>query len=142
MRARLIPTDGGAPFDLDKDLTLVGRGDDCDLRIDHKSVSKHHCVLVKTDGLVLLRDLGSTNGTRVNGHRVRRGTLLPNDDLSVANFRFALKFGDGPIAADGSAAGVDAAEDNSDTELEKPRPAPAEPVQRNALPDDDRKVKG
>ena len=116
MRARLIPTDGGAPVELAKDLTLVGRGDDCDLRIDHKSVSKHHCVLVKTDGLVLLRDLGSTTGTRVIGQRVRRGTLLPNDDLSVANFRFTLKFGDGPI----SVAGGDH----------------VEPVQRNALPDE------
>ncbi len=112
MRARLIPTDGSAPVELVKDLTLIGRGDDCDLRIDHKSVSKRHCVLVKTDGLVLLRDLGSTNGTRVNGQRVRRGSLLPNDDLSVANFRYTLKFGDGPIAPagvddDGAATGVD-----------------------------------
>ncbi len=95
MRARLIPTEGGAPVELVKDLTLIGRGDDCDLQIDHKSVSKRHCVLVKTDGLVLIRDLGSTNGTRVNGQRVLRGSLLPNDDLSVANFRFTLKFGDG-----------------------------------------------
>ena len=136
MRARLIPTDGAAPFELVKDLTLVGRGDDCDLRIDHKSVSKHHCVLVKTDGLVLLRDLGSTNGTRVNGQRVRRGTLLPNDDLSVANFRFTLKFGDGPIAFRSALSRGDASEDdNTDTKVEKPQPAPVEPVQRNALPD-------
>ena len=100
MRARLIPTEGGAPVELVKDLTLIGRGDDCDLQIDHKSVSKRHCVLVKTDGLVLVRDLGSTNGTRVNGQRVSRGSLLPNDDLSVANFRFTLKFGNEPPEAE------------------------------------------
>ena len=142
MRARLIPTDGTAPIELVKDLTLVGRGDDCDLRIDHKSVSKHHCVLVKTDGLVLLRDLGSTNGTRVNGQRVRRGTLLPNDDLSVANFRFTLKFGDGPVTA-GTATGDDSADDDpSETESEPPGIVPAEPVRRNALPDDYPKKKG
>ena len=76
MRVRLIPADGSAAVELTKDVALVGRGDDCDLRVDHKSVSKRHCVLVVTDGLVLLRDLGSTNGTRVNGTRVRRAALL------------------------------------------------------------------
>ena len=55
-----------------------------------------HCVIVKTDGLLLLRDLGSTNGTRVNGTRVRRAALLPNDKLSVANLHFRVLFGGGP----------------------------------------------
>jgi pSer/pThr/pTyr-binding forkhead associated (FHA) protein len=60
MRAQLVPLDGGAPVEVVKDLTLVGRKEECDLRLDHKSVSKMHCVIVKTDGLLLLRDLGST----------------------------------------------------------------------------------
>src|SRR5438876_9627202 len=93
MRAQLQPIDGGPPFDVVKDLIVVGRKEDCDLRLDHKSVSKMHCVLVKTDGLLLLRDLGSTNGTRVNGTRVRRAALLPNDKLSVAKFHFKVLFG-------------------------------------------------
>jgi len=123
MRARLVSLDGGPPVDLVKDLTLVGRDEDCDLRLDHKSISKLHCVIVKTDGLLLIRDLGSTNGTRVNGQRVRRAALLPNDTLSVATLRFQIKFG---------------------TELEKeinpesPRSNkddPAAPLRLNALPD-------
>src|SRR5213594_305021 len=93
MRAQLQPLDGGPPFDIVKDLIVVGRKEDCDLRLEHKSVSKLHCVIVKTDGLLLLRDLGSTNGTRVNGTRVRRAALLPNDKLSVANFHFRVLFG-------------------------------------------------
>lgn len=113
MYATLIPTDGGPPFELTKDLTLVGRTEDCDLRIDHKSVSKLHCVLVKTEGLVLLRDLGSTNGTRVNGQRVRRAALLPNDNLAIANFKYQLQFGPPPEPVD----------------------APSPPLQRNELPD-------
>ncbi len=131
MRARLIPTDGGAPVELVKDLTLIGRDADCDLRLDDKSVSKRHCALVKTDGLVLIRDLGSTNGTRVNGQRVRRGSLLPNDFLSVANFRFAIKFGDGPITAPSNGApdgDLDAGADTEHVPL-------TEAVKRNALPD-------
>src|SRR5215467_13119566 len=93
MRAQLIPVDGGPPIELVKDLTLIGRKEDCDLRLDHKGISKQHCVIVKTDGLLLLRDLGSTNGTRVNGQRVRRAALLPNDQLSIANYKFRIHLG-------------------------------------------------
>src|SRR5262245_61073860 len=93
MRAQLIPLDGGSPVDVTKDLTLVGRKEECDLRLDHKSVSKMHCVIVKTDGLLLLRDLGSTNGTRVNGQRVRRAALLPNDQLAIASYKFKVFLG-------------------------------------------------
>ena len=93
MRAQLIPLEGGTPIEVAKDVTLVGRKEDCDLRLDHKSVSKLHCVIVKTDGLLLLRDLGSTNGTRVNGTRIRRAALLPNDQLTIANYSFKICFG-------------------------------------------------
>lgn len=92
MIAKLIPEDGSMPVELKRELTLVGRDSLCDLRFDHKSVSKVHCVLVRTDGLVLVRDLGSTNGTRVNGQRVRRAALLPNDKLTIANFKFTVLF--------------------------------------------------
>jgi len=95
MRAQLIPLDGGDPIEIIKDLTVVGRKEDADLRLDHKSVSKLHCIIVKTDGLLLLRDLGSTNGTRVNNQRVRRAALLPNDQLSIAGFRFKVYLGPG-----------------------------------------------
>src|SRR3981081_1721493 len=93
MRAQLVPLDGGVPIEIARDLTLVGRKEDCDLRLDHKSVSKLHCVIVKTDGLLLVRDLGSTNGTRVNGQRLRRAPLPPNEKLTSANFHYRVLFG-------------------------------------------------
>ncbi|VTS05778.1 FHA domain-containing protein [Tuwongella immobilis] len=92
MRVQLVPLDGGEPVEITKDLVLVGRKEDCDIFLTHKSVSKMHCVLVKTEGLLLLRDLGSTNGTRVNGQRVRRAAILPNDQLQVASLRFRVEF--------------------------------------------------
>src|SRR5688572_11089102 len=91
MRVRLVPVEGGPPIEIAKDLLLVGRKEDCDVRLDHKSISKLHCVVVKTDGLLLLRDLGSTNGTRVNGQRVRRAALLPNDQLQIASLRYTVQ---------------------------------------------------
>src|ERR1700687_5276498 len=93
MRVQIVPVDGGEAIDIVKDLVLVGRKEDSDIQLDHKSISKQHCVIVKTDGLLLLRDLGSTNGTRVNGQRVRRAALLPNDQVTIAHFKFRLHLG-------------------------------------------------
>lgn len=94
MIAQLIPENGGEPIVIDKDLMVVGRQEEgCDITIDHKSVSKIHCVIVKTDGLLFVRDLLSTNGTRVNGQRVTRGALLPGDVLAVAHAKFRVHLG-------------------------------------------------
>lgn len=93
MRAMLVPEGDAPAVDLIKELTVVGRGEACDARLDHAGVSKLHCVIVKTDGLLVLRDLGSTNGTRVNGQKVRRAVLLPDDRLAVAGLKYQVKFG-------------------------------------------------
>ena len=155
MRAQLVPLDGGPSIEIVKDLTLVGRKEDCDLRLDHKSVSKMHCVIVKTDGLLILRDLGSTNGTRVNGTRVRRAALLPNDQVSIANFKFRVHLGPTPppeppelkIRPDEHTQRLDAKDvahllnkvarpgREEDDSGELPIPPAAQPIQRNALPD-------
>src|SRR5690348_6518714 len=143
MRALLIPVDGGKPIELQKELTLIGRKEDCDLRLDHKSVSKLHCVIVKTDGLLLLRDLGSTNSTRVNGQRIRRAALLPNDQLTIANYKFRVQLGDGePPPADDHTQQLDAKEvvkllnREADAELvDEADDQPAQPAEQNPLPD-------
>jgi pSer/pThr/pTyr-binding forkhead associated (FHA) protein len=114
MDAKLLPIDGGTPISLEKEMTLIGRNEECEIRLDHKSVSKQHCLLVKTDGLILVRDLGSTNGTRVNGQRIRRAALLPNDQFSVANYKYRVLFGAMETV-------------NPDDQMP--------PMQRNALPD-------
>ncbi|MBX9626240.1 MAG: FHA domain-containing protein [Gemmataceae bacterium] len=93
MRARLVSADGGPPLDLVKDVSVVGRGVGCDVRLDYGGVSRLHCVIVKTDGLLVVRDLGSTNGTRVNGQPARRAALLPNDVLAFGSRKYLVKFG-------------------------------------------------
>ncbi len=144
MRAQLIPVDGGEAVDVSRDLTLVGRKEDCDLRLDHKSVSKMHCILVKTDGLLMLRDLGSTNGTRVNGQRVRRAALLPNDQVAFANFKFKVFLGPDLPASEGEGrtqhlspeeiARVMRKQEYAERDDQPPKPV-AEPLPPNRLPD-------
>jgi hypothetical protein len=58
---------------------LLGRGMDCDVRLSNDSVSRRHARLVFRDGSWIIQDLGSTNGTLVNGHAVGRCSLQPGD---------------------------------------------------------------
>ncbi|HVJ84137.1 MAG TPA: FHA domain-containing protein [Caulifigura sp.] len=100
MIASLIPLDGSPPIFIVRDVTVVGRKHGlCDLVLDHESISKMHCVIARTDGLLFFRDLGSTNGTRVNGQKVVRGALLPNDELAFAALKFRVHLGPGEIEA-------------------------------------------
>ncbi|HUG92544.1 MAG TPA: FHA domain-containing protein [Planctomycetaceae bacterium] len=96
MQAKLIPVGGGPTIPILNDVTVVGRKRGlCDLVVERGSVSKLHCLIVKTDGLLFIRDLGSTNGTKVNGQRVTRGALLPGDELAFASARFRVHMGPG-----------------------------------------------
>jgi pSer/pThr/pTyr-binding forkhead associated (FHA) protein len=149
MRAQLMPLDGGTPIDILKDLIVVGRKEDCDLRLEHKSVSKMHCIIVKTDGMLFLRDLGSTNGTRVNGTRIRRAALLPNDQLSIAHYKFRVYLGPDmavPVHGHEHTQHLDSHEvaqlmrqargnSSSDSSENDSVELPVEPLQRNQLPD-------
>jgi pSer/pThr/pTyr-binding forkhead associated (FHA) protein len=135
MRAELVPADGSAPIEITKDLIVVGRQEDCDIQLDHKSVSKLHCVIVKTDGLLLLRDLGSTNGTRVNGQRVRRAALLPNDNLAIARYKYRVHLGpDRDAPQTDTTQKLNAAELVQAVSKVEPPPPPAR-MWPNSLPD-------
>ena len=60
---------------------MIGREEDCHLRPESEFVSRHHCVLLLDDYTLRIRDLGSKNGTFVNGRRVGSGeTILLHDD--------------------------------------------------------------
>ncbi len=93
MKAELIPVDGGPPIPITRDVTVVGRRDFCDIQIDHPSLSKRHCVLVKTEGLLIIRDLATTNGTKVKGQKIRWAALLPDDKISLGSMKFRVYLG-------------------------------------------------
>ncbi len=90
MSARLISLDGCADIPLDRLIVVVGRHRGCDARVDSARVSRRHCCLALESDGVLVRDLGSTNGTWINGDRIEVGELLPGDELSIAHLRYAL----------------------------------------------------
>jgi hypothetical protein len=69
----------------------IGRADDCDLVLDEPTVSRHHAVLRRTSEGWLLRDSGSTNGTRLNGWRVEEAALRVGDELMLGTSRFVIR---------------------------------------------------
>ncbi|WP_422929917.1 FHA domain-containing protein [Singulisphaera sp. PoT] len=93
MKAELVPENGDAPIPIDKDMTIVGRRGYCDVVVDHASLSKRHCVLVKTDGLLVIRDLASTNGTKVKGQKIRWAALLPDDRVTFGSYKVRIYLG-------------------------------------------------
>jgi transcriptional regulator with GAF, ATPase, and Fis domain len=73
------------------DTTRVGKADDNDLVLPDDTVSRHHCELVREGEAVRVRDLGSTNGTRVDGTRVGDALLSPGAVLKVGEVEVALR---------------------------------------------------
>ena len=70
---------------------LVGREQDCQLRPNSDLVSRHHCVFTIDDYAVRLRDLGSTNGTRVNGKPLHgEVTLQAGDQIGIGKLELEL----------------------------------------------------
>lgn len=76
---------------LDKESFEIGRAGDNDLSLVEPSVSAQHCVIAKAGGAWILRDLDSTNGTQVNGVRVRELTLSPGDVIAVGSKRIVFR---------------------------------------------------
>lgn len=111
MKAELVPENGDPPIPIERDVTVVGRRDYCDIVIPHRSLSKRHCVFVKTDGLLVIRDLATTNGTKVKGQKVRWAALLPDDRISLGGYKVRIYLGpdDMPSPSDQYAARTRAA---------------------------------
>src|SRR5437764_6511617 len=65
-------------------VTTIGRHDECQLRIKSSQVSRKHCELFEKKGMLLVKDLGSSNGTLVNGKRIQGQRVLePGDELTI-----------------------------------------------------------
>src|SRR6266481_5690881 len=72
-------------------VTTVGRHDECQIRIKSSQVSRKHCELFEKKGLLLIKDLGSANGTFVNGKKVDGQRVLePGDELTIGGVKLRV----------------------------------------------------
>jgi predicted component of type VI protein secretion system len=90
MPAQLLALTDGPSILLDKPILLLGRHGECDVQLNSRKVSRRHCCVAQVHDYLVVRDLGSTNGVRINGHRVIEGTLRAGDELTVGNFRYQV----------------------------------------------------
>jgi pSer/pThr/pTyr-binding forkhead associated (FHA) protein len=90
MPAQLLSLSEGPSILLDKPIMLVGRHEECDLQLNSRKVSRKHCCIALVKDHLVVRDLGSTNGIRINGTRVQGGVLRSGDELMIGDFRYQV----------------------------------------------------
>ena len=90
MPAHLLSLTDGPSILVDKPVLLFGRHQECDVQLNSKKVSRRHCCIAQVNDYLVVRDLGSTNGIRINGQRVTEGKLHPGDELTIGNFRYQV----------------------------------------------------
>lgn len=87
---------------------LIGRGADCDLRLPVGEVSRHHCIVRVSQDEASVLDLGSSNGTFLNGQRVlSQAVLRGGDELQIGPCRFVVNLGGTGEGGAEPAAGTD-----------------------------------
>jgi len=90
MPVHLLSLADGPSILLDKPILLFGRHQECDVQLNSKKVSRRHCCLAQVEDYLVIRDLGSTNGVKINGVRVNEGKIVPGDELIIGNFRYQV----------------------------------------------------
>ncbi len=110
-------------------MLVVGRHPQCDTRLDSIRISRRHCCMSPDGDGVVVRDLGSTNGIRINGRRVEMGRLRAGDELSIAHIRYRLEDGIGheaTLAGPPSSGAASSGTTQGQTPTPTPTPTPAE----------------
>src|SRR3954468_16569184 len=96
MPAQLVALNEGPNILVDKPILLLGRHPECDIQIDSRKISRRHCCIAQVDDYLVVRDLDSTNGIRINGVRVMEGKLRSCDELTVGNQNYRVAWDDSP----------------------------------------------
>jgi hypothetical protein len=80
----------GARFLLDADRTTAGRHPGSDIFLDDVTVSRKHAEFLRREGLFLVRDVGSLNGTYVRRDRIDEAVLRDGDEVQIGKFRMVF----------------------------------------------------
>ena len=131
MSFRIVPlVKGTAPLiALYRPVLLIGRHLECDVRIESPKISRRHCCVAMAYDRVLIRDLGSRNGVRVNGRLLQESRLQAGDELAIGPilFRFELEGESPPDGAPTPSSRGGAVSSTS-------RPAPLAPIVKSSSP--------
>jgi predicted component of type VI protein secretion system len=92
MPPQLLAITEGQSILLDKPILLLGRHQECDIQLPSRKVSRRHCCIAQVGDHLVVRDLGSTNGIRINGVRVFEGSLRAGDELTIGNYRYQVSW--------------------------------------------------
>jgi adenylate cyclase len=92
MLGELVPCGGGPPIPLPAPRLVLGRDRSCDIPLAFPRISSRHCELEFRDGFWFVRDLNSSNGTRVNGVLCTSKCLPPGSILSLSIHRFTVRY--------------------------------------------------
>jgi adenylate cyclase len=88
----LVPEGGGDNIPLIRPVLTIGRRETCDICLHLPNVSGLHCELSYQDGFWCIKDLGSTNGIKVNGVRVTKKSLNPGEKITIAKKTFTIEY--------------------------------------------------
>ncbi len=88
----LVPVGGGDPIPLLKDRLVLGRREGCDIVLGFANVSGQHCRMTVEHGYWFVRDLGSRNGTKVDGRPIIRKRLDPKCKISFAKHEYRIEY--------------------------------------------------
>ncbi|MEW4568854.1 FHA domain-containing protein [Tautonia sp. JC769] len=92
--ARLVPLVSGLirPIPLERPVVLIGRHQECDAPVVHARISRRHCCVAQIAGGLVIRDLGSRNGVRVNGERIEEAALADGDEVAIGPIVYRLEW--------------------------------------------------
>jgi predicted component of type VI protein secretion system len=99
----------GQTFELNEDKVSIGRSTNNILSFEHGTVSSRHCAISRKNKQFTLTDLGSTNGTRVNGRDITESVLRPKDLIQIGSLEFMF---------DAEESEIEAAPSHSNTQVE------------------------
>jgi predicted component of type VI protein secretion system len=95
MPARLDAVEDDHHILIDRPIVLIGRHEECDIQLESSKVSRKHCCIAQIDDYLVVCDLDSTNGIRINNQPVQEGKLQPGDELMIGNIRYRVSWDDG-----------------------------------------------
>jgi predicted component of type VI protein secretion system len=96
MPAQLVSLGEGPNILVDKPILLLGRHPECDIQIESRKISRRHCCIAQVNDYLVVRDLDSTNGIRINGVRVLEGQLHDGDEVTIGGSRYRVTWDDNP----------------------------------------------